>query len=275
MVIKSGKCLAEEVKNTPVPYGSFAFWWLGQLGYVFKLGEAVVYVDPYLAPYVARQVDPVLSPEDMAGASLLLGTHDHSDHIDNSVWGTLAKLDSDVVFVAPAPVTKDVCERLEIAPERVIAAEENKTIDSCGIKIIPVAAAHEILEYVDGRSAFLSYIIEGNGCRILHCGDSCIYEGYITKLKAFGKFDAIFVPINGRDAVRLRRNCIGNMTYQEAVDLAGTLAPTLTVPGHYEMFVNNSCDVELFRDYLDAKFPELKCWIGDHGQLVIFSAEDA
>ena len=269
MIGKSGKQLAAEINTTSVSQGSFAFWWLGQLGFAIKLGESVVYVDPYISPYEARQVEPLLSPEDMVGASLVFGTHNHSDHIDELLWKSLPMLDPNAAFVAPAPFAKELSEKFDIAPERLFAAKENHTIEFSDIKITPIAAAHEFLEYIDGHSAFLSYVIEGNGCKILHAGDSCIYEGYLTKLKSFGKFDAVFLPINGRDAVRFRRNCIGNMTYQEAADLAGSLEPLLTVPGHYEMFANNSCDVNLFRDYFDAKYPKLECWIGNHGKLVM------
>ncbi|MHB9034696.1 MAG: MBL fold metallo-hydrolase, partial [Anaerolineae bacterium] len=106
---------------------------------------------------------------------------------------------------------------------------------------------------------------------ILHTGDTCVYEGYLTKLRRW-QFDLVFVPINGRDAVRLRSNCIGNMTYQEAVDLVGALKPRLAVPGHYEMFSNNSENPQLFADYLEVKYPGQAYWIGDHGQAVTLTA---
>ena len=274
MIEKEGKLLADEIKETSVPHGSFAFWWLGQLGYVMKFGETVIYVDAYLSPYEKRQVKPLLAPEDMTGASLVTGSHNHSDHVDQPLWAALAKIDPDVTFIAPAPFFKELTDKLGIAENRLLQANENTVIDFCNIKITPVAAAHEQLQYIDGHSAFLSFVIEGNGCRVLHTGDACIYEGYLTKLKAFGKFDAVFLPINGRDAARYRRGCIGNMTYQEAVDLTGELAPSWTVPGHYEMFADNSCDVELFRDYLDAKFPGQKYWIGNHGQCIYINHDD-
>ena len=58
----------------------------------------------------------------------------------------------------------------------------------------------------------------------------------------------MFLPINGRDAGRFRRNCLGNMTYQEAGDLAGELAPGWVVPCHYDMFAHNSEEVGRFLD---------------------------
>ncbi|MBQ7679769.1 MAG: hypothetical protein IJT34_07965 [Butyrivibrio sp.] len=76
----------------------------------------------------------------------------------------------------------------------------------------------------------------------------------LPKLRAFGPIDLELLPINGRDAVRYRRNCIGNMTWQEAADLAGEVAPGLVIPGHWDMFADNSADPQAFVDYLDIKY---------------------
>ncbi len=54
------------------------------------------------------------------------------------------------------------------------------------------------------------------------------------------------------------------MTAQEAVDLVGTFRPRLAVPGHYEMFTANPGDPQLFADYLDAKYPGIPWWYGEH-----------
>jgi len=63
------------------------------------------------------------------------------------------------------------------------------------------------------------------------------------------------LPINGRDGARYRRDCIGNMTFQEAADLAGELRPRFVLPGHWDMFADNPGDPDAFSDYLDAKYP--------------------
>ncbi len=44
------------------------------------------------------------------------------------------------------------------------------------------------------------------------------------------------------------------MTYQEAVDLAGEINPGIVIPGHWDMFADNSGDPDAFADYLDAKY---------------------
>ncbi|MCR5233471.1 MAG: hypothetical protein K6E53_06130 [Lachnospiraceae bacterium] len=80
------------------------------------------------------------------------------------------------------------------------------------------------------------------------------YEGMLPKIKAFGAIDAEILPINGRDAKRYRSNCIGNMTYQEAADFAGEIEPHFVIPGHWDMFADNSSDPNAFEDYIDAKY---------------------
>ena len=67
---------------------------------------------------------------------------------------------------------------------------------------------------------------------------------------------AELLPINGRDGVRYRSNCIGNMTFQEAADLAGEVGTVLVIPGHFDMFAHNGEDPAKFEDYLAAKYPD-------------------
>lgn len=263
--------LISEVNNCVLGKGNLAYWWLGQLGYIIKFGEVVVYLDAYLAEDSHRNVPPLLRPEEITNADFIFGTHDHADHIDRKVWHQLSLSSPNAKFVVPKLLIKILSVELDIKESRFIGLDDGTTVLEKGLKITGIAAAHEFLDQdaETGSYPYLGYVIEGNDCVIYHSGDTCIYEGMQSKLKRWDKLNAIFIPINGRDAERLRRNCIGNMTYQEAVDLAGSIKPELVVPGHYEMFTDNSEDPSLFADYLQVKYPEVKCWIGEHGKRVI------
>ncbi|MDO8685599.1 MAG: MBL fold metallo-hydrolase, partial [Clostridiales bacterium] len=165
-----------------------------------------------------------------------------------------------------------LCNDLEIPEHRFIGLDDGISVTAGNVlKITGIAAAHEFLDRDadTGCYPYLGYIIESNGCVIYHSGDTCIYEGLLTKLKKWNSIDVMFIPINGRDGKRYRGNCIGNMTYQEAVDLAGLVKPGLVVPSHYEMFNSNSEDPLLFADYISAKYPGIEYWIGDHGEMVV------
>ena len=142
-----------------------------------------------------------------------------------------------------------------VPADRLIPMEAGNTVRLGDITLHAIPAAHEFLS-PDGQGRYpcLQYILEGQGVRIYHAGDTLRYEGMLPRLQAFGPIDAALLPINGRDGARYRRNCIGNMTFQEAADLAGELRPRLVIPGHWDMFADNPGDPAAFADYLAAKY---------------------
>jgi len=268
--MKTGKTLIQEIDSCEVPSGKPAIWWLGQHSFVVKVGRKIIYLDPFLTAMNERIVPPMMKPEELTNAAIVCGSHDHLDHIDRAVWPAIAAASPGASFVIPSLFQPTLPGELEIPANRFIGLDDGKSIDIDGVKISAVAAAHEFLDRdpATGQYPYLGYIIETGGVTIYHAGDTCIYEGLITKLRRW-KFDVMFLPINGRDAVRLAAGCIGNMTYQEAVDLAGTLQPGVVIPTHYEMFKTNLGDWRGFVDYAKVKFPTLRTHICKHGETFI------
>jgi L-ascorbate 6-phosphate lactonase len=269
--LETGFELVKDINQCVVEEGRLAYWWLGQLGYVVKLGEVVIYIDAFLSDMTGRNIPPLLKPEEVTNADFIFGSHDHADHIDRGVWHQLSLSSPKAKFVVPKLLIAELSKDLDIPEERFIGMDDGISIVEKGLKITGIAAAHEFLDQdpESGSYPYLGYIVEGNDCVLYHSGDTCIYEGMYSKLRKWNRFDVIFVPINGRDAKRLANNCIGNMTYQEAVDLTGSMNPRLAVPGHYDMFSTNSEDPKLFADYMKVKYPGINCWIGEHGERVI------
>ena len=241
----------EKVQRTQVPYGSGVLWWLGQMGLLVKLGESVLCIDYYASDSPDRQVPPPVPMEEVSGVDLFFGTHDHTDHIDHPAWKVWARTCPKARFVFPR-VHQEKIRADGIEEERCVGLEDGESVRIGEIQIHALAAAHEFLE--TDPTPCLQYVIEGNGVRIYHAGDTLRYEGMRPRLQAFGKLDAALLPINGRDARRYANNCIGNMTFQEAADLAGELGPGLVIPGHFDMFAGNSEDPERFAAYLEVKY---------------------
>jgi len=266
----TGDELIRDIDAYEATDAEFGLWWLGQHGFVVKLRSATVYVDPYLSDNPARQTPPLLRPDEVTNADLILGTHDHGDHIDRGAWPVLAARSPNARFVVPELLRETLWRELHMPPERFAGLDDGRSIDVHGLRITGVAAAHEFLdaEATTGLHPYLGYVIEADGCAIYHAGDTCAYEGLQTKLRKW-RFDLMMLPINGRDAARLSAGCIGNMTYQEAADLAGPLRPGLTVPAHYDMFAGNGEDPRLFIDYMRVKYPHLAVRRCQHGRRVV------
>ena len=256
----------KSVEETPAPYGTAILWWLGQMGLLVKMGNTLLCVDYYASPAPERLFPPPVPAEEMTGVTAFLGTHDHLDHIDHDSRRFWARQCPDALFVFPAAHRQSV--QADGIPEencRGLNSGDSCTIGD--IRVHAVAAAHEFLACDPETRLYpcLQYIIEGNGIRIHHAGDTLRYEGMLSRLQSFGPIDAALLPVNGRDGARYRRGCIGNMTFQEAADLAGELRPGLVIPGHWDMFADNPGDPEAFADYLDAKYPGLvPCVIPRH-----------
>ena len=243
------------VNKTQTPSGRAALWWLGQMGLLIKAGKTVISVDYFASPEHGRQTPPPIPAEEMEGVDAFLGTHDHLDHIDHEAWKIWAEKCPRAKFIFPRIHLENVLAD-GISPENAIGLNEGESIQVGDLTIHAIAAAHEFLDRdpESGLYPHLQYIIEGNGIRIHHAGDTVRYEGMLPKVRSFGPIDAQLLPINGRDAVRLRRNCIGNMTWQEAADFAAESGTRLVIPGHWDMFADNSADPQAFADYLDVKY---------------------
>lgn len=265
--MKTGGELLEEISRTSGP----AFWWLGQMGFAVKLGGKVLYFDPFLAAHPKRRIPPLLDPAQIANADYVLGSHNHIDHIDSGTWRAIAAASPKARFILPQALLETPGFEPGVRRERLIGLDDGAVFEEDGIRITGVASAHEFLDRdpATGRCPYLGYVAEDGRHAVYHAGDTCVYDGLRARL-AHWKLDVMFLPINGRDGKRYRENIIGNMTWQEAVDLAGALRPALAVPGHYEMFEHNSEDPRLFADYLGAKYPDRRCWIGEHGMRVDF-----
>ena len=228
--------------------------WLGQMGLKIVLGGTTLFIDYFATDLPGRQVPPPIPAEALSGADGFAGTHDHLDHIDHDAWRVWARNCPDARFVFPS-AHWDAVGQDGIPAERRLPIDAGGSVRLGSVTIRAIPAAHEFLERdAQGRCPCLQYIVEGEGLRIYHAGDTLRYEGMLPLLKSFGPIDAAIVPINGRDGRRYRRNCIGNMTFQEAADLMGELRPGLILPGHWDMFADNPGDPEAFADYLDAKY---------------------
>ena len=264
----------KSIKETSTPYGTAALWWLGQMGLIVKAGDTAVCIDYFASEHAGRQVMPPIPVDEMGGVAAFLGTHDHIDHIDHGAWRVWAKTNPDALFIFPRAHTEKVLAD-GVDSRCAVGLNDGESVKVGDLTIYAVAASHEFLDQ-DPHSQlypYLQYIVEGNGVRIHHAGDTVRYEGMLPRIKSFGTIDAQLLPINGRDAVRYRDHCIGNMTYQEAADFAGESGVRMVIPGHWDMFAHNGEDPYAFADYLDAKYSgSIECKIPEVMEKIIVRA---
>jgi L-ascorbate metabolism protein UlaG (beta-lactamase superfamily) len=177
------------------------------------------------------------------GVDLVLSSHKHSDHLDPGTMPDLLAGSPGAVLALPASIEGHAVESVGLRPSQLVGLEAGQTIERAGFHVRAIPSAHEALDTDDqGRHLYLGFVIEADGRRLYHSGDSLAYDGLIGQLGP-DAFDVLFLPINGRDP---SRGVPGNMTAGEAVDLAGAVRPRWVVPHHYDMFEFNTVPIEAF-----------------------------
>ncbi len=269
-VAQTGIALMADVDAFQGDRESAAFWWLGQHSFILKLGGLTCYLDPYLQPSPARQTPPLFTPAEARNADLVFCSHDHLDHLDDFAVRGIAAAAPEAKFVFPRPLLSRMAG-LGVPPGRLLPLQDGETLTCEGLCVTGVKAKHEFFDETPEGFPYLGFVLETDRMACYHSGDTLIWEGLFSRLSRW-TLDVAFLPINGRDAPRYRVGCLGNMTFQEAVDLAGELGVRLAVPTHYDMFAMNPGDPHAFVDYLDAKFPSARAWVGRAGERVTFTA---
>lgn len=245
------------------PQRGVVVWWLGQSGFVLRGATATVVIDPFVTDFgsFGRLYDPPLEPEELDAVDLLLGTHDHVDHIDPLGFPRILAASPGAAAVVPEAVRERVVELVGSA-ERVLGASVGSAIEERGVSITPFPAVHGALpddgygfhQTGSGEYPFLGYVLELDGVRIAHTGDTLVYDGLAERLRALD-LDLLIVPINGTSWFREQRGIVGNMNVLEAAELAEASAARLVVPVHWDLFADNTEDPEHFMRRLATHHP--------------------
>lgn len=240
-----------QMQNTPVIPNSLAIWGLGQMGVAIKGPDATLYIDPCLSDVVrersgdwwARAYAPPLLPADITNADYYLISHEHMDHFDPLTVGPAAEASPHATFVASGWCL-DLFAELGIGRERILTppALEPVALPGTGITLTAVPSAHYEKEY-DAQKGYrwLGFLIEWNGVTFYHAGDTIIYPGYIETLRHLPRPDVAMLPVNGRDTYReTEADATGNLLPVEAARLAHDLAWEVLIPGHNDLYPNNT-----------------------------------
>jgi L-ascorbate metabolism protein UlaG (beta-lactamase superfamily) len=250
--MRHGPELVAELEQSIPPPGSLYVWWLGQSGFLIKSPRGLLAIDLYLSEHLTekyaatdrphvRMTRAPLRGSDLRSVDVVLASHQHSDHLDP---GTLPDLlaSSRCILVVPEAI-RDHALGLGLPGKRIVGLDAGDRIEKAGFSIRAVPSAHETLDTDShGRHLYLGFVIEAQGLRLYHSGDSLAYPGLPEQLGP-EPFDVLFLPINGRDA---SRGVPGNMTAGEAIELALEIGPRFVVAHHYDMFTFNTVPVAEF-----------------------------
>ncbi len=189
--------------------------WLGHAGFRID-GEKTVYFDPY----------QISSGKE---ADLILISHEHFDHCSPEDVAKIQKSDT-IIVTEKGSVSKlsgDV---------REIKVGEALTLDNVKVEAVPSYNTNK--EFHPKKNGWLGFIVELNGVRIYHSGDT----DYIPEMADYN-VDIAFLPVSGAFV----------MTADEAAEAALSIKPKIAIPMHYGSVAGTDKDAENFKNALEGK----------------------
>ncbi len=279
MAVAGGGRSPGDLARLRLEAGQVALWWLGQSGFALRGGDATLLLDPFLSTGHDRLVPRPFAPEQATGVDAILCSHEHLDHLDADSLPAMAAASPGAAVVVPAPIVSQVTD-LGIAPDRVIGAQPEQPIELRGLTVHPLPAWHGIdvadaygfgRELSGGRYRYLGYVVEADGVRVYHAGDTLVYEGMEEWLRRLAP-DVALLPINGRDRFREEQNLVGNMDHREAAQLADAVGVGLLVPMHFDMFAANLGFPAHLVDFVQRHHPGLAVMLPDRERPFVCTA---
>lgn len=251
--------LAEQIAGRKVEAGQLAIYWLCQAGFAFKSSSnKIVYIDPYFSDVVERLIGfkrmmacPIRLEE--VDADLIVCTHEHLDHMDTDALPGLAQ-NPRTQFTGPIECIKEF-RKLGIPEERCHLLEEGTRLNFDDVEINAVYADHGEL-----APDALGIVLNFDGIRVYHTGDTAYRpEEFAPAIKM--RPDVLIPCINGR---------FGNMDAQEAAMLTSLVNPTIVIPSHFWMFVEQNGEPAAFLDGCKDLAPQSQAVLMKPGEELLF-----
>ncbi|WP_407572644.1 MBL fold metallo-hydrolase [Deinococcus altitudinis] len=245
---------------------------LGGSGLLVRFLQASVVIDPYLlntlgdrdpeapAGWRDRDAPPPVRPQDLTGLNAILITHGHGDHFDVPSLQALTRVNPDVTVVLPRTLRKEAL-RAGLPEERLQHLAEGERVQLADMVVQAVPAAHTPPELPqpqpDGLGGFaeVGYLLHLGPVTLYHAGDTVVHPHLPGLLRGV---DVAVLPINGRRWSPFQPARLGNLTAEEAADLAGLCGIGTVVPVHHTLLGSSAGGLGAFLEYSARRWPDLQ-----------------
>ncbi|NJE43410.1 metal-dependent hydrolase [Thermococcus sp. GR6] len=201
------------------------------------VGSKRILIDPFLTGNPAAAA----KPEELE-ADLILITHAHGDHIGDAV-GIAKRTGAKIVAMY------DIANYLvENNPGITTIGMNYGPTEVDGIKIVQVPAWHSSSDGKYSIGNACGYVIELDGVKIYHAGDTFVFKDMELLNELYGPIDLALLPIGGHFT----------MGPKEAAKAVELLKPRKVVPMHYNTWPPIAADPE-----------EFKKLVGDKAEVII------
>ncbi|MGH2905924.1 MAG: MBL fold metallo-hydrolase [Solirubrobacterales bacterium] len=216
---------------------------LGWAGVELEAGGATLVIDHLIDPgilvhFMTDERDALIEPPS-GSASAALVTHLHRDHTDVEAIERVLAPDG-VVLRPPRPHDFNEHDKITVGEsEEAFAASSLDVRELTAGDTLTVGPFTATAMFAsDGLgSPQVSWVIEAEGTRIYHAGDTLWHGAWWGAALAHGPFDLAFLPANGVEIsyphLQPAAKTAAVMNPEQAIDAAAALQAAKLVPIHY------------------------------------------
>lgn len=250
---------------------------LGQSGFLLEGGGRRVAFDPFLGPLedpaerakFPRQIEPPMSGTSLGPLDLVLVSHHHGDHCHAATLNEIAEVSPACRFVV-TPSSRDLLSQTGFPIDRAVVPVFPGWLSCGSLNVCIVPARHYEFSYRDDAIFdFFGFVLEIDGRRVFHAGDTIPYPGFFAVVASLTP-DVSLIPVNGRDAAREAEGVVGNLTADECADFVRVCGSSLIVPCHFGMFAGNSVDIDVVASQLAQAAPRARVQVPEPGGAIEF-----
>ncbi len=214
--------------------------WFGHAAFKIEIANKIVLVDPWLD----RNPTSPMKASEITKADIVYVTHDHGDHLGDAI--DICKR-TDATFVANIELGNFAKEN---GVKNVEGLNIGGSVEVKGIRFLITQALH-----TDSRGAPTGVIVEGEGRRVYHAGDTGLF-GDMSLIGELYMPDLALIPIGG----------YYTMGAKEAVEAVKLLKPKVVIPMHYKTFPVLAQSAEEFVRNVKEKTPKVKVVVLNPGE---------
>jgi L-ascorbate metabolism protein UlaG (beta-lactamase superfamily) len=168
--------------------------WIGHASYLVQLGGRSILLDPVFSERLAllrRNAPPGLARADLPKIDLVCVTHNHRDHMDAP---SLRRVGDEAVYVVPRGLGRWFAQA---GFSRVVELEwwEQREIEGVAVRFVPSQHWSKRGLFDDNASLWGGYVLEREGVRVYHSGDTAYFGGFAEIAARCGPIDAAMLPI--------------------------------------------------------------------------------
>ncbi len=197
--------------------------WLGHAAFELRLDDRIIYIDPW----ISNPKSPI-KLEDITKADYVFVTHEHGDHLGESI--DIAKK-TGATFVS---IYEIAMKAQDAGVEKVIGANMGGPIKLDGLTAYIVPAFHSGLP--------TGVVIKGKETTIYHAGDTAVF-GDMALIRELYSPSIALLPIGGHFT----------MGVYEAAKAIELLKPDVAIPMHYNTFPVITADPSELSDLVKKK----------------------